>query len=47
MYTLDMARAHIQELHELAERSRPVRPARPNRSLARVKRLVSRKRHGR
>ncbi|MEU8138489.1 MULTISPECIES: hypothetical protein [Streptomycetaceae] len=39
MYTLEMARAHIQELHEMAERSRPVGP-RP--TLTRVKKFVAR-----
>ncbi|MDI2127027.1 hypothetical protein [Yinghuangia seranimata] len=44
MYTLEMARAHIQELHEMAERSRPV--GRHN-TLNRVKKFVARTRTGR
>lgn len=39
MYTLEMARAHIQELHEMAERTRPVRP---RTTLTRVRKFVAR-----
>jgi hypothetical protein len=41
VYTLEMARAHMQELHAIAERSRA---AQPSSTLSRVKRLVARRR---
>ncbi|GAA4997809.1 hypothetical protein ACPA54_11360 [Uniformispora flossi] len=44
MYTLEMARAHIQELHEQAERTRPIGP-RP--TLKAVKKFVARARSAR
>ncbi|MGW1996682.1 hypothetical protein [Embleya sp. NPDC001921] len=44
MYTLEMARAHMQELHAIAERSRATQPSG---TLKRVKRLVGRRKSGR
>ncbi|MEU0935157.1 MULTISPECIES: hypothetical protein [Embleya] len=44
MYTLEMARAHMQELHAIAERSRATQPSN---TLKRVKRLVGRRKSGR
>ncbi|WP_268812554.1 hypothetical protein [Embleya scabrispora] len=44
MYTLEMARAHMQELHEIAERSRATQPSS---TLKRVKRLVGRRKTAR
>ncbi|MGC0419331.1 hypothetical protein [Embleya sp. AB8] len=44
MYTLEMARAHMQELQAIAERSRATQPSS---TLKRVKRLVGRRKSGR
>jgi hypothetical protein len=43
MYTLEMARAHMEELHATAERSRAMQPST---TLALIKRLVGRRKSG-